>query len=361
VNRTAPSAIVLGATGYTGRLVAAALRREGQPFIVAARDPHRLAALAAEVGELASTHVVNIRDADALSALLKPGDTVINCVGPFIEMGEPVVRACIHAGAHYLDTSGEQAFIRSVHDRHDEAARDAGISVVPGMAFEYALGDCATAVGGRGMARPIRTADIIYAWRDAASSRGTRRTVVRVLGRRGVTREQGQLHARPHGAQRRTVTLASGAPMEAVSFHSGEVVTVPRHLHVETVRGWAVIGSGAARIAPVVAPLLPLAITLLRPLVEAMAARRPDPTPDERHNSLFTIRVELHDRIGLRRAVELRGRDPYGLTAAILVHGARAAADGETPRGVLAPAQLVEPRRLLTGLAPLGLRLVENA
>jgi short subunit dehydrogenase-like uncharacterized protein len=361
VNRTAPSVIVLGATGYTGRLVAARLRREGQPFIVAGRDSDRLAALAADLGELATTHVVNVRDPDALTALLTPGDTVLNCVGPFIDLGEPVVRACIHAGAHYLDTSGEQVFIRAVHDRHGEAAREAGISVVPGMAFEYALGDCAAAVGGRGMARPIRTADIIYAWRDTTSSRGTRRTVVRVLGRRGVTREQGQLRVRPHGAHRRAVTLSSGAPVEAVSFNSGEVVTVPCHLHVETVRGWAVIGSGAARLAPVIAPLLPLAITLLRPLVEAMAARRPDPTPDERHNSLFTIRVELHDRIGLRRAVELRGRDPYGLTAAILVHGARAAADAETPRGVLAPAQLVEPRRLLTDLAPLGLRLVENA
>jgi hypothetical protein len=92
-----------------------------------------------------------------------------------------------------------------------------------------------------------------------------------------------------------------------------------------------------------------------------MAARRPDPTPDERHNSLFTIRVELHDRIGLRRAVELRGRDPYGLTAAILVPAPGPPLDADAPRGVLAPAQLVEPRRLLTDLAPLGLRLVENA
>jgi short subunit dehydrogenase-like uncharacterized protein len=361
VNRTTPLVIVLGATGYTGRLVAEALRREGLPFIIAARSPDRLGALAAELGELATAHVINIRDSEALAALMKRGDTVLNCVGPFTEFGEPVVRACIAAGAHYLDISGEQSFIRAVHARHAEAAGEAGVSIVPGMAFEYALGDCAAAVGARGMARPIRTTDVFYAWRSTASSRGTRRTMVRVLSRRGVSLEQGQLRVRPHGARRRGVTMASGAPLEAVSFHSGEVITVPRHQQADTVRGWAVMGRGTARIAPFLAPLLPVVITVLRPLVEAVATRRPDPTPDERLTSLFTIRVELHDRIGLRRAVELRGHDPYGLTAAILVLGAQRVMAADAPRGVLAPAQLVEPRRLLTGLAPLGLRLVENA
>jgi short subunit dehydrogenase-like uncharacterized protein len=361
VSRAGPSFIVVGATGFTGRLVASNLRQQGQPFIVAARHRGRLDALTAELGDLAIPHHLNVRDPDAFTNLLQPGDAVLNCVGPFAELGAPVVRACVEAGAHYVDTSGEQSFIRATHDRRDTAARDAGVSVVPGMAFEYALGDCAVGLGAQGMARPIRSVDILYSWRATASSRGTRRTVVRVLGRRGVTLEDGRLHARPQGARRRSVTMASGTPLDAVSFGSGEVVTVPRHLSVQTVRGWAVVGSGAARIAPVVAPLLPLGITLLRPVIEMVATRRPDPTLDERQASLFTIRVELHDRIGLRRAVELRGRDPYGLTAEILIAGARRAMAADAPRGVLAPAQLVEPRGLLAGLARFGLHLVENA
>lgn len=361
MKRTSPGIILVGATGYTGRLVAEELRRQGQPFIMTARDPARLEALAAEIGELATPHPLNVKDQDALAALVQPGDVVINCVGPFTELGEPVVRACIEAGASYVDTSGEQSFIRNVHGRYDEAARDANVAVVPGMAFEYALGDCAISVAGMGMARPLRSVDVIYAWRDAASSRGTRRTAVRMLGRRGITLEDGRILVRPHGRRRRGVILASGAPMEAVSFNSGEIVTVPRHMDAETVRGWAVIGAGTARLAPVLAPALPLAVTLFRPIIEAIAIRRPDPSPEERQVSLFTIRIEVHDRIGLRRAVELRGRDPYGITATAIVAGARRAMEADAPRGVLAPAQLVDPRRFLAALTRQGLRLVENA
>jgi short subunit dehydrogenase-like uncharacterized protein len=361
VKRTSPCIVLVGATGYTGRLVATELRRQGQPFVMAGRDPARLEALAAEIGNAATPHPVNVRDQEALSALLQSGDVVINCVGPFTELGEPVVRACIEAGASYVDTSGEQAFLRNVHGRYDEAARDANVAVVPGMAFEYALGDCATSIAGMGMARPLRSVDVIYAWRDPVTSRGTRRTAIRMLGRRGITLDHGRILVRAHGRRRRGVSLASGAPMEAVSFNSGEVVTVPRHMDAETVRGWAVIGARTARIAPVLAPALPLAVTLFRPLIEAIATRRPDPTSDERQVSLFTIRIEVHDRIGLRRAVELRGRDPYGITAAAIVAGARRAMESDAPRGVLAPAQLVNPRRFLAGLAHHGLRLVENA
>jgi hypothetical protein len=169
VNRTAPSVIVLGATGYTGRLVAARLRREGQPFIVAGRDSDRLAALAADLGELATTHVVNVRDPDALTALLTPGDTVLNCVGPFTDLGEPVVRACIDAGAHYLDTSGEQVFIRAVHDRHGEPHARPASPWCPEWPSSTPSATAPPRWAAAGWPRPIRTADVIYAWRDTTA------------------------------------------------------------------------------------------------------------------------------------------------------------------------------------------------
>jgi short subunit dehydrogenase-like uncharacterized protein len=173
--------------------------------------------------------------------------------------------------------------------------------------------------------------------------------------------ENGRLRRRAQGSDRRTVRIASGAPLPAVLFTSGEVVTVPRHLQVESVRGWAVVGSTRARLLPLVAGLAPFVITLLRPLIEAFAVRKSDPDPEDREKSEFSIRVELHDRTGIRRAIELRGRDPYAVTAATIVAGARRALEAGAPRGVLTPAQLVAPRPFLTALATRGLRLVENA
>jgi short subunit dehydrogenase-like uncharacterized protein len=355
-----PAITVIGATGVVGRLVARELARQDRPFRLTGRDADRLAALVEPLGADVETRIVDVRDADSLSAAIQPGDAVINCAGPFTELGDPVVRTCLDARAHYLDTTGEQTFMRRVVERYDEQARAAGVSVVPAMAFEYALADCAAALGGRGLAKPLRSVDAIYSWRTPVSSRGTRRSVVRMLGRRGVVLEGGRLRSSAQGARRRSVLLSAGRPRHAVMFTSGEVITVPRHLATAAVRGWVVVGAGSARLVPLLSPFLPVIVPLLRPLIEAMATRAPDPTEAARAASDFTIRVELHDRTGIRRATELRGRDPYMITAAAAVAGARRALATDAPRGVLAPAQLVEPRQFLADLARVGLRVVDN-
>jgi short subunit dehydrogenase-like uncharacterized protein len=361
MSREQQTVVLIGATGYTGRLVAHEIQRAGHPCVLVARRADRVEALAAELGELATYRVADVTDADALAETVRAGAVVINCAGPFIGLAEPVVRACIDAGTHYVDTTGEQGFMRTVYSRFHEAALDAGVSVVPAMAFEYALGDCAAAIGAAGLTQPLRTVDVIYAWGDGTSSKGTRRTIVRVLSRRGVVLEHEHLRRRPQGARRRDVRISSGGTLKAVLFASGEVLTVPRHLQSETVQGWVVLGSATARVVPLLAPVVPLVVTLLRPLIEAMATRRPDPEPAERETSRFTIRVELHDRNGLRRAVELRGRDPYAVTAAAAGAGARRALEPDAPRGTQSPAQFMRPRPFLTSLARKGVRLVENA
>ncbi len=360
MTRTVPSLVVIGATGYTGRLVARQARDSRRPFVVAARKPDKLEELAAELGKLATPRVVDVTDRESLASLLIDGDVVINCAGPFVRLGTPVVEACVNAGAHYLDTTGEQVFMHDVYTQFHDPARERGITLVPGMAFEYALGDLAAALAAQELTRPLRSVDVIYAWQGSVSSRGTRRTAVRIIGRRGWILDQGELRLRAQGAARRTVRISSGEPFQAVLFTSGEVLTLPRHLSVDSVHGWAVVGRAIATLAPLIAPILPFTATLLRPVLRAIATRRPDPEPAQREASRFTIRVEAQDQTGIRRAVELRGRDPYALTAAVAVMGARRTLEPGVPRGAIAPAQLVEPRSFLTALAPMGLRLVEN-
>ena len=359
-----PALVVLGATGYTGRLIAHELASDPEArsdgFVVAGRDPERLKRLAAELGGGATPRVADVTEPGSLRRLIRPGDAVINCAGPFEELGEPVVRACVEAGAHYVDTTGEQPFMRAMHAGYHDAAMAADVSVVNGMAFEYALGDCAVAITAASLPEPLRAVDVIYAWNGTASSTGTRRTSVGILGRRAWRLEDGHWRRGPLGARRRAVTLASGRALHAITFGTGEVVTVPRHLEVETVRGWLVVGRVAARLAPFLAPALPVAVPLLRPVIEGLAARADDPTADDRAASRFTIRVELEGADGATRAAEVRGRDPYGITAAIAIAGARRARTPGAPRGVLAPAQLVEPGPFLDALASRGVALVPD-
>lgn len=356
--RRDPAIVVIGATGYTGALIARELGG-GSPAVLAARDPDRLARVAAEAG-IALTQTVDVTDPASLDRLIRPGDVVINTAGPFTELGEPVVRACVSAGAHYLDTTGEQPFMHAIHEAYHDAALGADVAVVNAMAFEYALGDCAVAIGADELGGPLRSVDVVYAWGGAASSTGTRRTVLRMLGRKAWVRRDGRLEEQSPGAGRRTVTLASGRTLHAVAFGAGEVVTAPRYLKVDRVHGWMVMNTLAARLVPMIAPVMPAVVTALRPLLEPLVTRQPDPTPEERAASAFTIRVELEAADGRRLALELQGTDPYDLTARAAIRGARRAVETDAPAGVLAPSQLVPPRSFLEELGDRGLRIVRD-
>lgn len=352
----APAVVVLGATGYTGRLIAREVASAHVPVVLAARDPDRLAAVAEETG-LEETRSVDVTDGSSLNALIRSGDAVVNTAGPFAELGEPVVRACIEAGAHYLDTAGEQPFMHAIRERYHAAAMEAGVAIVSGMAFEYALGDCAAAVAARGMG-PLRSLDVVYAWAGAHSSRGTRRTILRMIGARAWERHGGELRPVVPGARHRRVTFASGRTLHTVAFGAGELLTTPRHLDVENARGWLVLDSPAAPLVPLVSPALPWVVPLLRPVLEPLVARAPEPTAAQRAASRFTVRLELEAMDGTRRHVEVQGADPYGVTAVAVVYGARRAMEGNAPGGVLAPAQLVDPRAFLERLGERDLRLV---
>jgi hypothetical protein len=80
-------------------------------------------------------------DAAGIARLLRGGDLVVNCVGPFHYDPAPLVAACVAAGAHYCDLADDVAFA----ERAREAARRSGAlaagvlactgaSTVPGLA-----------------------------------------------------------------------------------------------------------------------------------------------------------------------------------------------------------------------------------
>ena len=89
--------IIYGASGYTGRLVAEALRNYQIPFVAAGRSKARLdEAMALVPGiETADFEVVEVsHDLESLVGLFSGAELVCNTVGPFHYFGRLVVEAC---------------------------------------------------------------------------------------------------------------------------------------------------------------------------------------------------------------------------------------------------------------------------
>ena len=142
---------VYGATGYTGRLVAAEMRRRGLTATLCGRSQGRLDAVARSLGVDWPVRAAAVDDAPALRQALLGADVVINCAGPFTYYGAPVIEAALDVGAHYCDTTGEQPYMQGVFRWLDEPARSEGLAVVPGVGFDYVPGDLACAVAASGL------------------------------------------------------------------------------------------------------------------------------------------------------------------------------------------------------------------
>jgi short subunit dehydrogenase-like uncharacterized protein len=349
--------VLLGATGYTGRLVARELMRAGVDFMLTARDAGRLHSLAAELGN-PPTEVVDVTRADSLGSALASGSVVINCAGPFSVLGEPVIRACIAHRAHYLDITGEQRFMKHIFDRYDRPAYEAGVAVVNAAAFEYAIGDSLATVAAQRVGGRLLSLDVFYRWPGGAtiSSRGTRRSVLQVVGEGGWSYQRGKHRERRTGAARCSVRLPDGRGRTAVWFPAGEIVTVPRHIQVEEVNGWIVMGKRSGALVPKLARALPTLVRATRPLAEWVIQHGPQgPRASERETSRFAVEVSAVASTGERVCATAEGRDPYGVTAVIALRLAQRLQERESAvTGVLSPAEVVDAEEFLDGLRSHG-------
>src|SRR6266481_4671919 len=140
MSTTKPVVAVFGATGHTGRFVIAELLRRKVTPIAIARDAAALSATNFPELEVFRRQAT-VDDAASLDRALHGAQAVINCAGPFIDTADAVASAALRARIHYVDVCAEQASAKKTPETFDANARQAGVAVVPSMAFYGGLPD----------------------------------------------------------------------------------------------------------------------------------------------------------------------------------------------------------------------------
>ena len=136
--------IVVGATGFTGKLVTEYLCERygigGQlRWAAAGRNETRLSALRESLGHKAESLpliVADTLDANSMGELAKRTRVVLTTVGPYARYGSELVAACAGNGTHYCDLAGEVQWIRRMIDAHDATARKSGARIVHCCGFD---------------------------------------------------------------------------------------------------------------------------------------------------------------------------------------------------------------------------------
>ena len=192
--------------------------------IVAGRSRKRVEALGAEAG--VPQRVCSVDDTSGLAAMLEGVGLVINAAGPFAATAPGLARACVAAGVHYLDISGEYRVIESLASLDYGRARAREVVVMPSVGFDVLASDCLAAMiaprlpGATHLRIALRGLNAI--------SRGSAQSVVEQYADMVVVRRNGRLARIPPGAETRWFDFGSG-PVETTAVDLGRRGLRPLH------------------------------------------------------------------------------------------------------------------------------------
>lgn len=334
IERTHMSALIYGAYGYTGRLVAREAVDRGLRPVLAGRDAERLETM----GEALSlpTRVVSLHESARLRAVLDEVSTVLHCAGPFVHTAGPMVRACLQTGTHYLDLTGEVEVFRGMA-RRDEHAQSTEVMLLPGIGFDVVSSDCLA----RFVANRVSRASIleIALFADGDVSRGTLKTLVERLGEGGVVRREGTLQTVPPGWTSRTVDFGDRS-RRVISIPEGNVVTTGHSTAIPNVTAYLALPrpiQALLRGSRYVAGLLkwPPLRRLLKRLVER---RSPGPSAEQRRQGRTVVWASARQGTDPAVAARLHGPEAYTFTARAAVNGIERVLDGTAPPGYQTPS-----------------------
>ncbi|AUN39233.1 saccharopine dehydrogenase family protein [Tsukamurella tyrosinosolvens] len=142
--------IVFGATGFVGVLTARHLAKhapDGVRIALAGRTQAKLEKVRSELGERAKDWGIVVADVDkpsTLDAMVARTTVLCSTVGPYALYGETVVGACVNAGTHYTDLTGEVLFARRSIDKFHEQAVANGTKIVHSCGFDSIPSDLGT-------------------------------------------------------------------------------------------------------------------------------------------------------------------------------------------------------------------------
>jgi short subunit dehydrogenase-like uncharacterized protein len=335
-----PDIVLFGATGYTGRLTAQALQKRQAKFIVAGRDPRKLETLAQNT-DAADIAVVSVGDVEGLAKTLSSARVLVTCVGPFVELGWTAVEAALRAGVHYVDSTGEGAFIGRLIAEKDRVARSAGIAMAPAFGFDEVPADVAATLASEGLEKPDVT--MTYAM-PGSGSRGTVKSAFGIMLGEGPWIEDGRRRMIRAGQEMRWAPMPPPlGPRSSVSFPFAEGHLGPLHLDLNSFRLFITAKRSRRAGMRFGFPLIrAMRATPMRGLLDKMVERAPEgPSDEHRARQRWTILAEARSKQGWRN-VALMGTDVYGLSGELLATAAVEMSGAAYDRsGVVSPVQAV--------------------
>jgi short subunit dehydrogenase-like uncharacterized protein len=352
--------VMFGATGFTGALTAEYLARASAArplrWAIAGRNRDKLERVRAQLLARADgaaapeTLIADVGDAASIADLARRARVVATTVGPYIQYGEPLVRACAEAGTDYVDLTGEPEFVDAITARYHAQAVQNRARIVNACGFDsvpHDLGAYFTIKALQALVlpaelerTPIKIEGFVRAtgtisggtWHSAITAMSRMRAYQKERKRRDGRDGQGvidgrQVHRLPPRLAFRKEIGAWAVPMPTIDpevvCHSARLLPAYgcdfRYGHYAAVRHFPTLAVGLTGLGALfaLAQLPPTRALLLK-------ARKPGDGPSEAVRARSKFRVTfLGEAAGHHVRTAVSGGDPgYGETAKMLAESA---------------------------------------
>ncbi|GAB5551197.1 MAG: saccharopine dehydrogenase NADP-binding domain-containing protein [Saprospiraceae bacterium] len=329
--------LLYGAYGYTGKLITEMASDFDLKPVLSGRNEEKLKALAEKYSLEYIT--LDLEDKAKLKTTLERFSLVLHAAGPFKFTAAPMMDACLETGTHYLDITGEIDTFELGASKN-QAAKEAGIMIMPGVGFDVVPTDC-TAAYLKQVLPDATHLKIAFAMLGSGVSHGTAMTMAESAGEGGARRIDGEITKVPLGEHAMTVPFI-GKDMFVMSIPWGDVSTAYYTTGIPNIETFTSVHPktySKVKYQKYIGWLLRSSF-VKKQMQKRINARPAGPSQERREKGKGLIWGQASNAAGETKTVRLQVMEGYSLTATTALMITKWTLEGQAKPGFQTPAGL---------------------
>jgi short subunit dehydrogenase-like uncharacterized protein len=303
-------------------------------MILAGRNRTAIETIAAEL--VRPSRIFALDSPQEIAQKLEGAKAVVHCAGPFSATAEPMMDACLKAGAHYMDITGEIEVIEAGAAR-DRQAQEAGITLMPAVGFDVVPSDCLAATLADAL--PDATHLELAITTTGGLSPGTAKTMVEGLPDGGRARIDGRIERVPMAWKEMDVPFRDRV-RRAITIPWGDVASAYYTTGIPNIEVYLADSPAAIKRMKMARHLFPL---LRIGFLQRFAKRRIErsvhgPTEEDYENARSRLWGRVRDGEGRSAEATMETPSGYKLTVLSTLAVLDRVLEGEVPVGFQTPA-----------------------
>lgn len=327
--------LIYGANGYSAQLAVEKAVSQGLKPILAGRNQNAIETLAKQFS--LPSRIFDLSNIDLVAEQLADVAIVSHCAGPFSATAESMMRACIKAGTHYTDITGEGSVFEIGQKLHEQA-KQAGVVLMGGVGFDVIPTDCLANL----LHQHVPDANELTLGFDGnmSVSSGTSKTIVENIHKGMAVRHNNEIKRVGRGFEMRTIDFGLGPTLASV-VPWGDIYTAWWQTRIPNISVYMPFKGSKLQIYFFPLIKLIMSIPLVQKRAKEKAGNTVGPSAEKRAGNRMSVWGEIRNASGKTVTARIEVPDGYTVTMDGILMTERYLREYHGEGGCYTPSQLM--------------------